>query len=458
MDSKTLSEKKTQVIQSLKSTDAAPGPAVSTANGHDQAEQAHTPSGTESSTGATPRVPVQATKKETQPAWDPRPAIALFCYEDQDSLVGQYVSKVVAALAARQTPTHLFCRARFSFDPAVATGVQLHAVGAGTGDDLFANIEEFNRRVAAAFGKQFPSPNAPVGVIGHEWSTVQALMMLHDTQARDVHLSLHSLERQRSDMTSTLSKQIDEMEATGLNSARSVLIHDAAIGAFAKQCLPECDSRLTLVPPAFPTALFNTGIDPGQVKARYQIGPVDPTVLFIGDMDERHAPDIVMKSIPAILKNHHQARFVFVGDGTLMWPMRVYARYLLLEGVVRIIGHLEGSPLCELIQAADVVVVPSRETTEWWPFQAAWAARKPLVATHVMKGELLSHETDSVLIYPHESSCVWGIERVLYDPQFGAAIAQRGQQKLEERFGWNSVAAELERLLGIRVSRSEPAV
>ena len=204
--------------------------------------------------------------------------------------------------------------------------------------------------------------------------------------------------------------------------------------------------------PLFPTHDFESRLDPGAVKARYQIGPVDPTILFIGDMDERHAPDVLMKSVPAVLRNHPQARFAFVGDGDLFWPMKVHARYLLLENVVRLLGHLADRPLFDLIQAADIVVVPSREATEWWQVQAAWAAGRPVVVSDpIAKAMGLEHEQDHVSIYPHESSCVWGIERLLYDETLRTAIARRGRQKLEERFGWNIVAEQVEELLGIGV-------
>ena len=36
-------------------------------------------------------------------------------------------------------------------------------------------------------------------------------------------------------------------------------------------------------------------IDRDAVKARYQVGPVDPLVLFVGDLDERHGPDDLVK-------------------------------------------------------------------------------------------------------------------------------------------------------------------
>ena len=190
---------------------------------------------------------------------------------------------------------------------------------------------------------------------------------------------------------------------------------------------------------------------------------MDPTILFIGELDERHGPDILMKSVPAVLKNHPQARFVFVGDGTLLWPLRVYTRYLLLEHAVRFAGHMEGQPLRELIQAADIVAVPSREQIGEWQVLAAWAAGRAVVATHNVGGAtaslpcvaLLEHERDGVLVYPHESSLVWGLERMLYDHALRKNAGLNGKRKLLARFGQASAARQIEELMGVKCD-SEP--
>jgi glycosyltransferase involved in cell wall biosynthesis len=94
-----------------------------------------------------------------------------------------------------------------------------------------------------------------------------------------------------------------------------------------------------------------------------------------------------------------------------------------------------------------MLVVPSREPTPWWPIQAAWAARRPVVATHNAAKPLLEHEKDSVLVYPSENSVVWGVERVLYDAELRQAIGKAGRQKLEERFGWPTLVEQVEEVL-----------
>src|SRR5262249_40152428 len=129
--------------------------------------------------------------------------------------------------------------------------------------------------------------------------------------------------------------------------------------------------------------------------------------------------------------------------------------YLLLEHAVRLAGDVSGQPLRELIAAADVVAVPSRAATPWWPIQAAWAARRPVVATHDAAPGLITHERDGVLVYPSENSLVWGVERVLFDADLRRSLADRGAAALDDRFGWGAVAAQVE---GLLAARSAPTV
>lgn len=309
-------------------------------------------------------------------------------------------------------------------------------------------MEDFTQRAGNAFLQEIPAlPAGGLTLLGYEWSSIPVLSLLHSIKNLPFLLLLRSLERQRSDMCNDLSRHIEEIEFSGMRQAQAVLFTEAATSEVARHWLPECSARMVQARRPFPVEQFRNGLDPGTIKARYQVGPVDPVILFIGDLSERYGPDVLLKSLPAVLKNNPQVRCLFVGDGDLYWPLRVFARYLLLEHAVRLIGPLEGQPLYELIQASDIIAVPSRETTPWWPILAAWAAQRPLVATHPSAPTLLEHELDSVLTYAHESSLVWGIERILFDPDLSRAIAQRGHEKLDERFGWNGVAEQIAELM-----------
>jgi glycogen(starch) synthase len=372
--------------------------------------------------------------------------LAVFCFLEPDSLVGRNVARTVAALARKHVPVHLF--ARHDFGDAVP-GATVHAVGDCPGSDLVDAAQEFTKRACNAFLQHFAGGTNHVSLLGYEWSAVPALSLLRGVKNLGGLLALDSLERQRSDMGSELSRRIAAIEHTGLREARTVLVQNPAAGEVAKYWVPECADRLVPARQPFPLDQFNAAIDPGAVKARYQVGPVDPTILYVGDLSHRYGPDLLVRALPAVLRNNKQARLIVAGDGDMLWPLKVYARYLLLEHAVRLPGSVEGRAMYELVQAADVVAVPSREPTPWWPILAAWAAKKPVLATHEAARGLVEHERDSVLCYPNENSCVWGIERVLFDADIARAIGARGQAKLEERFGWSCVADQVVELMGI---------
>lgn len=386
-----------------------------------------------------------------------RPPIAVFCHEPPDSYIGGHVAQAVPALARRGRTVHLFSRYPFAIDE---PRVRVHVVGPGNGSgtgtgpepvDLLEQVGEFNRRAGNAFMQAFAA-NEPVAVLGYEWTSAQVLSLLKGLRNLPGVLSLHTLERQRSDLSSDISRKILAIEAEALQNASTLYVHEHATIEVARQWIPTCFERIVHARLLFPMANFESDLDPGAVKARYQVGPVDPMILFVGDLDERYGPDLLIKAMPALLRHHPQARLVIVGEGHLFWPMRVFTRYLLLEHAVRLVGHVVDRPMYDLVQAADLVAVPSREATPWWPIQAAWAARKPVVATHEAARTLTDHEKDSVLVYPSENSVVWGVERVLYDPELRQAIGKAGRQKLEERFGWNRSAEDLESVLDALVT------
>jgi glycosyltransferase involved in cell wall biosynthesis len=383
-----------------------------------------------------PEPPVRA---EKLPEPDSKPSMSLFCYEEADSAVGRYLANLAGALARRDLAVHLFSRVEF---PAIE-GVERHTVGVTEEGTILEQVQDFANRAFNAFLRRFPPGSRGIAAIGHEWTTAPVLSLLQSIRNLQTILAVQSLERQRSDMTSDLSKQIEEIEFAGLRQASKVLFHDGATAEVAKFWVPESAERSACTRPMFLPSKPAADFDAGAVKARYQIGPIDPTILYVGDFSEAYGPDLLMKAMPAILKNNKQARAVFVGDGALYWTLRVYSRYLLLDHAVRMPGSVEGQEMQELIQAADVIVVPSRESTPWWPILSGWAAGRPLVVSHNAAPGLVEHEKDGVLIYPSESSCTWGVERILFDPALGQRMGTQALEKLEQRFGWASQAEQI---------------
>lgn len=370
--------------------------------------------------------------------------LALFCFDAPDSFIGGHVARLAAVLAKRGQPVRLFTRVPF---PSADANVQNTVVGGDDEGDVVEQARAFAGRAGNAFMEAFPGAGQ-ADVIAYEWSAAGVLPLLKGLRNQTGILSLHSLERQRSDLSSDVARRIHALECEALQSARAMLCHDTATADAARTAVPACGERIVSARGLFDPTPFEVDLDPGAVKARYDIGPLDPIIVYVGDLEERYGPDLILKAMPALLRHHKTARLLIVGDGSQFWPLRVFSRYLLLDHAVHLLGSITGTPCAELIRAADVMVVPSRESTPWWPIQAAWAAGRPVVATHEAARGLVEHEKDSVLVYPSENSLVWGVERVLYDAALQKAIGAAGRVKLEQRFGFNALAEQVEEMTG----------
>src|SRR5262249_14762345 len=83
---------------------------------------------------------------------------------------------------------------------------------------------------------------------------------------------------------------------------------------------------------------FDYQVDPGDVKRRYAIGPLDPTVLFVGRMVVQKGPDILVRTMPSILRYYPHAKFVFVGDGHMRNDVCNIAGQLGVSHALRMLG------------------------------------------------------------------------------------------------------------------------
>jgi glycosyltransferase involved in cell wall biosynthesis len=201
--------------------------------------------------------------------------------------------------------------------------------------------------------------------------------------------------------------------------------------------------KISVIPRDFHWEDFQWVNDPGEIKRKYQIGPVDPLVLFVGKLSHDYGTDILAEAIPDLIENHPQLRFLLVGEGELMWPIRIKAHYLLYEHAVRLVGHKEGRDLNELFQAADMVVIPNRKILSPYQVFAAWSAKKPVIATVAGSCNLIRHLENGILVYDNPNSIGWGIERILFDWDRGYEIARNGLREVEQNYTWDAMSQKL---------------
>ncbi|MGA1875837.1 MAG: glycosyltransferase family 4 protein [bacterium] len=259
----------------------------------------------------------------------------------------------------------------------------------------------------------------------------QVIKSLKDEGRRHIMLTLQEHGREKGPLP---LDQLSPSEKELITACSTIICTDQNLKDNLRNSLSVPEDRISLWPSRFNWEVFQGTCDAGEIKRKYELGPIDPTVLFVGEFTEANGPDILMEAVPPLLKNNPQLRFVLVGDGEMMWPLRIRAHYLYIEGVVRLVGHKEGNELYELFQSADIIVVPNRRRTTSYQVLAGWSAKKPVVATEAGGYGLIRHEVNGIQIYDSPSSLVWGIERILFDWNKGHEIAQKGWDYIHENY------------------------
>lgn len=238
------------------------------------------------------------------------------------------------------------------------------------------------------------------------------------------------------------------IEAEGAYCADRVIGVSGALAAEIKHQYNIPDWKLRTVHNGINCHHFDGYIDPAICRRTYGIGPLDPMVLFVGRMTTQKGPDLLLEAVPSILNNRGDAKVVFVGDGYLKPRLQGRAHELKVAHAVRFLGAMDPSgDLINLFKSTDVVCVPSRNEPFGIAVLEAWAAGKPVVATH--NGgprELISHGHDGYLTYDNPSSICWGIKEIFGNFEHARWMGKNGRVKAAYSFSWDTIAADTENI------------
>jgi glycogen(starch) synthase len=107
-------------------------------------------------------------------------------------------------------------------------------------------------------------------------------------------------------------------------------------------------------------------------------------------------------------------------------------------------GYVSDSEYIRLLNAADMVVIPSRNEPFGLVLLEAWSAEKCVVATDV--GGLsvnISHGVDGLKVPVSPEGLARGITQMVDDPESRIRYGLRGRHKVENVFQWEPIADTL---------------
>ena len=199
------------------------------------------------------------------------------------------------------------------------------------------------------------------------------------------------------------------------------------------------------------TRIFHRG-DRRAARVRLGLPPEVPLVLYAGNLKATKGCHDLIEAFPTLVKRHHDARLIYVGDGPCRANLEDRAASLCCAPAVRFAGAVDHAALADWFVAADVLCLPSHNEGVPNVVLEAMACGTPVVATSVGGIPEVVPPHAGILVPAHQPHEL-GVALVeAFERHFDAeAIAAHAAS-----FRWDENIDRLERMLG-RVAAGSPA-
>jgi len=325
-------------------------------------------------------------------------------------------------------------------------GVHYHRVPFAWHVDFLEEMLELNRSLVREIWAVEDGLHFEFDVVHcHDWLTAAAGEWAKVGRGRRFVLTMHSTEfgRNGNNFYGGRCQRVHDAEWRGCYEAARIITVSAALRDELAWLYQVPRDKMSVIYNGVSFHHFDGPFDPGAVKSQIGIGPWDPMVLFSGRMTQQKGPDILMESLPLLHGANPKAKFVFMGDGDMRWPLQQRARDLKMEHVCRFVGHRTGRGLVEMFQAADLVAVPSRNEPFGIVILEAWSAYKPVVATtHGGPNEFVWHGVTGLKAPPAVPDMTSALAELMGDWDRARWMGHNGRVAVERAFSWDRVAAE----------------
>ena len=378
--------------------------------------------------------------------------IALLSWESLHSIavggVAVHVTELAAALDRRGHEIHVFTRQGQSqpgYD--FIDGVHYHRCPFA----LTTNFVDEMNNMCRAFVDAVLAVEDTVGsfdvVHAHDWLASNAAVWVKEGRGRRAVLTMHSTEygRNGNRFLGGQAARVQQHERHGTYCADRVITVSNQLKAETRWLYELPDWKVRTIYNGVSTPQFDYAVDAGEVKRRYAMGPLDPMILFVGRMVVQKGPDILVRTVPSILRHYPHAKFVFVGDGHMKEDVCRIGHQLGVAHAMRVLGVVRGRELINLFKACDVVAVPSRNEPFGIVILEGWSAHKPVVSTkRGGPAEFVWHEINGLHVDDTPESVAWGLGTLMADHDRCRWMGRNGRATVDAAFSWDSIAEQTE--------------
>jgi len=208
-------------------------------------------------------------------------------------------------------------------------------------------------------------------------------------------------------------------------------------------------SKLFVVNVGVDLDAYSPDIDPSEVIEKYGLKN-KKVILTVGRLVKRKGHDMVIKSLPSVLKNIPNALYMIVGEGPELENLKSLVKELDLEENVMFVGYVSGKFLPKCYNACDVFIMASREVNgdiEGFGivYLEANACGKPVIAGRSGgTRSAVQHGVNGLLVDPLSiEDIAEKMALLLTDKKLTENMGRRGRMLAEKKFNYSFVAKKI---------------
>lgn len=189
-----------------------------------------------------------------------------------------------------------------------------------------------------------------------------------------------------------------------------------------------------------------------------------PTLLFCGRLIQRKGIDVLLNSLPQVLK-HQKVNVVITGEGDCKEQWIQQSKELGLTDVVKFAGFVSNEELSELYSQCAAYVHPAifddNGDTEGLGVVLieALSYKKPVIASKVGGIiDVIQNEKTGLLVPEKDPTALAdAIQRILSDPALGATLGEQGYHHVRQFFDWDRISAQTAEIYHELVAKNRQA-
>ncbi len=378
--------------------------------------------------------------------------IAMLSAESLNSIssggLGVHVTELAAGLHRRGHELHVITRRKDDqnyYDG--IDGVHYHRIDHG----LSENFVECMDNMCKAMAHRFHEVTSMIGkfeiIHAHDWLAANAMKYVMDGFNTPGVITMHSTEygRDGNVFFDGFARWVRDAEAAGCHNASIVIAVSHFLADELRNIYQVPQDKLHVVPNGVNYQAFDGFINPAEVKGRYGIAPMAPTIFAPGRMTVQKGMDLLVEAVPMVLASYPEARFIISGEGPDKDAVVRRAYEVGAADAIVFLDHIPRWQYIDMMRACDILAAPSRNEPFGIVILEGWAAGKPVMAT-TSGGprEFVWHNVNGFLVDATPGGIAHGIGSLLADHEHCRMLGANGRRAVEEKFNWDTVAAYTE--------------